>query len=213
MIKTQLLFALRRLGLHKLTTGINILGLTFGILSCVVIYLYVAFEFSYDKFHADADRIYRVVISMTQGNGAKHDDAGMSAALGPALRHETTGFSAVTTLFTDDSRVLIPMAGQSSRHFLRNQWRPNASHQLCRFGLPGNIPLPVAGGQSCDGPSETILCGAHRIGGEALFPAWNSRRLDGPFRRLRRFADGFRHGDRQRLGPEYGLWFQRPHLL
>ena len=55
-MKKQLLFSLRRVSRHKLTTGINILGLTLGILSCLVIYLYVSFEFSYDKFHTDADR-------------------------------------------------------------------------------------------------------------------------------------------------------------
>jgi putative ABC transport system permease protein len=115
MIKKQLLFALRRLGRHKLTTSINVLGLTFGILSCVVIYLYVAFEFSYDKFHADADRIYRITISMPMGNGAQHADVGMAGPFGPALRQETTVFSAVTTLFTDDTRVLIPLAGQPAR--------------------------------------------------------------------------------------------------
>jgi putative ABC transport system permease protein len=49
MLKQQLRFALRRLGRHKLTTGINILGLTFGVLSCLVIYLFVAFEFSYQN--------------------------------------------------------------------------------------------------------------------------------------------------------------------
>jgi putative ABC transport system permease protein len=115
MIKKLLLFALRRLGLHKLTTTINVLGLTFGILSCVVIYLYVAFEFSYDRFHSDADRIYRLVISMKDGSGMEHSDVGMSGPIGPALRQETTGFSAVTTLFTDDTKVLIPMAGQPPR--------------------------------------------------------------------------------------------------
>jgi putative ABC transport system permease protein len=115
MIKNQLLFALRRLGRHKLTTGINVLGLTFGILSCVVIYLYVAFEFSYDKFHADADRIYRLVVPTTHDYGIQSNGAMMSGPLGPALRQETTGFSAVTTLFTDDSRVLIPLAGQPAR--------------------------------------------------------------------------------------------------
>src|ERR1019366_9995209 len=109
MIKKQLLFALRRLGLHKLTTSINVLGLTFGILSCVVIYLYVAFEFSYDKFHTDADRIYRLVSSSTGMNGVQYFGVGMAAPVGSALRNETTGFSAVTTLFTDDSRVLIPI--------------------------------------------------------------------------------------------------------
>ena len=115
MIKKQLLFALRRLGRHKLTTTINLLGLTFGILSCVVIYLYVAFEFSYDKFHADADRIYRVITSMPDPTGTRHSNAWMSGPFGPALRQETSGFSAVTTLFTDDTRVLIPLAGQPAR--------------------------------------------------------------------------------------------------
>jgi putative ABC transport system permease protein len=93
-----------------LTTTINVLGLTFGILSCVVIYLYVTFEFSYDKFHADTARIYRLVVSTSRGN-----DVWMAEPVGAALRRETTGFSAVTTLFTDDSKVLIPVAGQPPR--------------------------------------------------------------------------------------------------
>src|SRR5580698_7307431 len=112
MLKKQLLFALRRLSRHRLTTSINLLGLTFGILSCVVIYGYVAFEFSYDKFHADADRIFRVVSLMSDAAGMQHNEVMMSAPLGPALRQETTGFSAVTTLFTDDTKVLIPLRGQ-----------------------------------------------------------------------------------------------------
>jgi ABC-type antimicrobial peptide transport system permease subunit len=111
MIKKQLLFALRRLGRDKLTTSIHILGLTFGILSCLVIYLYVSFEFSYDRFHADADRIYRFV-STTSDHGM---GASMAGPLGSALRQETTAFSAVTTLFTDDSKVLIPIPGQPAR--------------------------------------------------------------------------------------------------
>jgi ABC-type lipoprotein release transport system permease subunit len=115
MRKKQLLFALRRLSRHKLTTSINILGLTLGVLSCVVIYLYVAYEFSYDKFHADADRIYRVVGSMTTPNGMHHDDAGLAAPASADLRRETTGFSAVTGLYVDDTRVLVPMAGKTAR--------------------------------------------------------------------------------------------------
>jgi len=113
MIKNQLLFALRRLGRHKLTTSINVLGLTLGILSCVVIYLYVSFEFSFDKFHADADKIYRLVVPTTGGN--EGDNAGMAEPVGPTLRRETTGLSAVTTLRTIASRVLIPIQGQPVR--------------------------------------------------------------------------------------------------
>ncbi|HVM90000.1 MAG TPA: ABC transporter permease [Puia sp.] len=110
MIKNQLLFALRRLGRDKLTTSINVLGLTFGILSCLVIYLYVSFEFSYDKFHADRDRIYRLMVSTNQGS-----DVWMAEPVGSALRQEATAFSAVTTLYTDDTKVLIPITGQPPR--------------------------------------------------------------------------------------------------
>ena len=75
----------------------------------------MAFEFSYDKFHADADRIYRVVSSAADEAGTQHNEVMMSAPLGPALRQETSGFSAVSTLFTDDTRVLIPLAGKPAR--------------------------------------------------------------------------------------------------
>jgi hypothetical protein len=115
MIRKQLLFALRRLGLHKLTTSINILGLTFGILSCLVIYLYVAFEFSYDKFHPDADRIFRVVAWSTDSNGGHGEGAGMTTPLAADLRREATGFSAVTGLYTEDTRVLVPEPGKPVR--------------------------------------------------------------------------------------------------
>lgn len=115
MMKKQLLFALRRLNRHKLTTIINVLGLTLGVLSCLVIYLYVSFEFSYDKFHADRDRIYRVVVASTNDEGSQSVGAGMTAPLGADLRREATGFSAVTSLYTDDTRVLVPVPGKPAR--------------------------------------------------------------------------------------------------
>jgi ABC-type antimicrobial peptide transport system permease subunit len=113
-MKKQLQFSFRRLGRHKLTTGINLLGLTFGILACVVIYLYVSFEFSYDRFHPDSDRIYRLVTSV-RAPGLQDENAMAAAPVGAALRQRTTAFSAITTLFTDDTRVLVPVAGKPAR--------------------------------------------------------------------------------------------------
>jgi hypothetical protein len=115
MIKQQFLFALRRIGRHKLTTTINVLGLTFGILSCLVIYLYVTFEFSYDRFHTDSDRIYRVIVSFTEASGMQHGGPGMWPPFAADFRRETTGFSAITGLYTDDSRVLVPEPGKPDR--------------------------------------------------------------------------------------------------
>jgi putative ABC transport system permease protein len=61
MIKNNLKIAIRSLLRHKAFSFINILGLAVGISACFLIYLYVTFETSFDKFHTKADRIYRVV--------------------------------------------------------------------------------------------------------------------------------------------------------
>lgn len=51
---------LRTLKRKKLFSIINIVGLSFGFLCSTLIYLYVENEISYDQFHENGDRIYRV---------------------------------------------------------------------------------------------------------------------------------------------------------
>lgn len=60
MLRNYFTVALRNIRKHKFFAAINILGMTIGITSCLFITLYVINEFSYDKFHANADRIYQV---------------------------------------------------------------------------------------------------------------------------------------------------------
>jgi putative ABC transport system permease protein len=60
MIRNYFKVALRNILKHKFFSAINIFGMTIGITSCLLIILFVADELSYDKFHANADRIYQV---------------------------------------------------------------------------------------------------------------------------------------------------------
>ena len=60
MISNYFKVALRYLMRNKGYTVINILGLAIGITCCVLIMLFVRSEWSYDRFHSKADRIYRV---------------------------------------------------------------------------------------------------------------------------------------------------------
>jgi putative ABC transport system permease protein len=60
MLKNYLNVAIRNIMKYKFFSAINIFGMTIGITSCLLIMLYVTNELSYDKFHADADRIYQV---------------------------------------------------------------------------------------------------------------------------------------------------------
>ena len=45
----------------KASSVINILGLTMGITCCLFLFMYVLDELSYDRYHKDAENIYRVV--------------------------------------------------------------------------------------------------------------------------------------------------------
>lgn len=71
MIGNYLKVALRHIKKHRVHAFLNILGLATGITCCLFIMLYVRFEQSFDTFHPDADRIFRVTKSLkTEG---KHD--------------------------------------------------------------------------------------------------------------------------------------------
>jgi putative ABC transport system permease protein len=60
MIKSYLKTAIRHFSRQKGYTFINMFGLTVGLACCIVIFLYVSDEMSYDKYHTDLDHIYRV---------------------------------------------------------------------------------------------------------------------------------------------------------
>tara|TARA_R110002050_G_scaffold104494_4_gene213925 strand:- start:892 stop:3348 length:2457 start_codon:yes stop_codon:yes gene_type:complete len=58
MLKNYIKIAFRNIQKHMLYSLINIFGLTLGITCCILIYLFIQDEFSYDKFHANAKDIY-----------------------------------------------------------------------------------------------------------------------------------------------------------
>ena len=60
MIKNYFKIALRNLVKHKGYSFINIFGLTLGLTTSMLIFLYVQDEFSFDKMHKDANLIYRL---------------------------------------------------------------------------------------------------------------------------------------------------------
>jgi putative ABC transport system permease protein len=62
MFKNYLKIAFRNIKRHRGYSFINIAGLAVGMACCLFILFYVLYEFSYDTFHEDADRIYRVAM-------------------------------------------------------------------------------------------------------------------------------------------------------
>lgn len=61
MYKNYLMTAWRNLLKKKAYSAINILGLALGIACCLLIFMYVDYERSFDSYHTKGDRIYRVI--------------------------------------------------------------------------------------------------------------------------------------------------------
>lgn len=70
MVKNYFLVALRHLKRQPAYSFLNILGLTIGIISSLLIVLYLSNELSYDKHHSKADRIYRVNANISEPDNA-----------------------------------------------------------------------------------------------------------------------------------------------
>ncbi|MGZ3874437.1 MAG: ABC transporter permease, partial [Mucilaginibacter sp.] len=66
MIRSTIKTAWRSLVRHRSYTAINVAGLTVGIAACLLIFLVVQYETSFDTFQAKKDRIYRVTGFVTQ---------------------------------------------------------------------------------------------------------------------------------------------------
>ncbi|HEV2148331.1 MAG TPA: ABC transporter permease [Longimicrobiaceae bacterium] len=67
MLTSYLKIALRNLRQHRAYYAINLLGLTLGVASFLLILLFVYQELSYDRHHERADRIYRVASEAVTG--------------------------------------------------------------------------------------------------------------------------------------------------
>lgn len=85
MIKSYFKIAWRNLKKNRLYAIINILGLTIGIVSCLLIGLYIRHELSYDRFNANADRIARVTMDYNYG-GASQKVAVTGTKVGPQFK-------------------------------------------------------------------------------------------------------------------------------
>jgi putative ABC transport system permease protein len=113
MLKNYLKIAIRSLRKNKVFSLINILGLTIGITVCMMIFLFVMNEFSYDDFHKDGDRIYRVERGM-EDNGQSRNVAYLSGMYEPALLNDFNGeIESAVRVMQNDNLITI---GNKSFH-------------------------------------------------------------------------------------------------
>lgn len=69
MLTNYFTTALRALKRNWNYTVINIVGLTFGLACCLLLFLAIRYELSYDRHHANAERTYRLITHYTGSEG------------------------------------------------------------------------------------------------------------------------------------------------
>lgn len=69
MLKNYLKTSLRNLLRYKSYTFINVLGLTVGLVTSIFILLWIIDELSFDRFHSNTDRIFKVMVNNTYPDG------------------------------------------------------------------------------------------------------------------------------------------------
>jgi putative ABC transport system permease protein len=86
MFKYNLVLAFRSIKRNLSFSLINISGLSLGLTLVILLMSWLKFEFSFDKFHINADRIYRVFVEFNPGT-ASDNFGGTPAPLGELLKN------------------------------------------------------------------------------------------------------------------------------
>lgn len=98
MFKNNLVIALRNLWKNRTFTAINIGGLALGFACSLAIFMIVLHELSFDTFHPQHDRIYRMVTEVRYSQGMEYQP-GTTLLLPQAMRVDFPEIKKVATVF------------------------------------------------------------------------------------------------------------------
>lgn len=155
MLRNYLTIAWRTITRHRGYTIINVLGFALGLCACIVIYLISDYELSFDTFHPDRQRIYRVMTTITENTGNRMQFGTVPLPGVLLLQSGLSGagaFAAIQPWW--GAPIDVSEKDKPSRKF---DSRPEgtATHLLPSRSHPGF-------------PSSTMTCHLHRVGHRKL---------------------------------------------
>jgi ABC-type antimicrobial peptide transport system permease subunit len=114
MFKNYLKIAWRKIIRDKTYSVINIAGLSLGLCACIVLYVIISYELSFDTFHPGKERIYRVMGDVTESTGNKLHFARIPPSVSLAGRSSVPGLEAIASIIPYNAKISIP---QRAKHF------------------------------------------------------------------------------------------------
>lgn len=111
MLRNYFKIAARNLLRNRLHSFILIFGLGIGMAACLLLLEYVSFEWSYDQFHKNADRIYRVVNTRYQNGDLIQRGTITYPTIGPTMKKDFPEVEQYTRM-TISNRILLQQEDQ-----------------------------------------------------------------------------------------------------
>jgi len=122
MWKNYFLTAYRQLNRSRILTGINIIGLSLGLMGALLMFLWSKYERSFDQFHAKGDLINKVYQHMDLGDGKPMTMEGAPYVLGPDLLAdypEVADFTRIGPL--ENSIIGVHMGDPKEKRFVEKK--------------------------------------------------------------------------------------------
>lgn len=141
MFKNYFITALRNVNRQKMYSALNVIGLAVGLAAFILISLYVQNELSFDRYHENADRIYRVV----------RDGRTLTPApLGPALTDQFAEVEAAARIIRDEDTLV----SRGDKHFLEQEFYWAGADIFKIFSIPFTAGNPDT---ALTGPSSIVI--------------------------------------------------------
>ncbi len=116
MFKNYFKTAFRNLKRNKSYAFINTLGLTVGIASCLLLFMVIRFETSFDNFHPKKNSIYRVCTEFHNQDGVTYS-AGVSFPVGPSIRIDFPQIKEVASMLNRGGQVTVNNGNSNGNKF------------------------------------------------------------------------------------------------
>jgi putative ABC transport system permease protein len=135
MYRNYFKVALRNLTNNKLYSLINIGGLGVGISVCMLIMVYVVYDWSYDRFHKNAGRIFYPVMRTNVGGEEGFMDE-MTYATGPILKNADPGIESFLRVETMYRSKVVENPAKADKKFTERKILLADSNFFSFFSLP-----------------------------------------------------------------------------
>lgn len=113
MFRNHIKIAFRNLWKNKGYSIINIVGLSIGLAVCLLIFLFIRYETNFDAFHANKNRIYRIVSSWQYGDGMEYSE-GTPLPLPRAVEADFPEFEKVAAVARAGYQITVPGTGNKT---------------------------------------------------------------------------------------------------